>query len=152
MNQTTNLDKVSISWPFCSRRTVPWEQSHLLDPVAMVMMELAGAEASKLWGVPETAPGPRGDPSGKSHTCRLTPLTLPTTRPLPRQGPHTAGAGAPPEWEGVKGQEPRGHHLQRSSHIILDTWPRRCCHSSLHFTDGETEAWACEVVGGRTGI
>lgn len=70
MNQTTNLDKVSIPWPFCPRRTVPWDQPHLLDPISMVMMESAGAQASKLWGVPETTPGPRGDPNGKGHTCR----------------------------------------------------------------------------------
>lgn len=115
MNQTTNLDKVSISWPFpaCPQKDSP------LGPAPSSGSHLHGDDevgwgwSQQTLGSPRGHTGPPRRPQWERPHLKVNfPCpTCPPHTPHPWQGPHTAVAGAPPERESVQGQEPRGHHL-----------------------------------------
>lgn len=115
MNQTTNLDKVSISWPFPA-----WPQKDSpLGPAPSSGSHLHGDDevgwgwSQQTLGSPRGHTGPPRRPQWERPHLKVNfPCpTCPPHTPHPWQGPHTAVAGAPPERESVQGQEPRGHHL-----------------------------------------
>lgn len=88
MNQTTNLDK-SPSLALLPQKDSPLGQPHLLDPISMVMMESAGAQASKLWESQRPHQAPRRPQWEEATPVDNSPTPYLPTPPSPARSPHS---------------------------------------------------------------